>query len=159
MGAGTFPAGQGGAGLDPLPTFPQPLTPRATAALYFDGATADFPLDANGYYLGIDPIDQEVALALLIRLGTLSSVPELGAAFRTIRKITPQTVAIATDMANTALADLVSAKQIEIVNIDVQTRPRPTGAVLIAVAYKNLTTKPATPAVIKLNLNGSSGSA
>jgi len=140
MGAGNFPAGFGPAGLDPLP---DPVPPRSVtppAALRYDGATKDFPLDANGHYLGIHPVDQAVALALLIGLGTISSARNTGAAFRQIKRITPSTVAQATDMANAALKDLVRAKKIEILDISVETRVPP-GATLVAVSYTNLVTK------------------
>ncbi len=152
MGAGMFPAGSGPSGLDPLapPSPPRSVTPPA--ALYFDGQTQGFPLDAQGHYVGIHPVDQAVALALIVRLGTLGSVPGLGAGFRNIRKITTSTGTQATDMARIALASIVQAGDIMILDIQVETRR--TGAVLIAVSYKNLRKIPTKPTVIRLNVNG-----
>lgn len=153
MGAGNFPAGAGPAGLDPLPPPSPPRDVSPPAALYFDGRTQGFPLDAQGRYVGIHPVDQAVALALIVRLGTLGAVPEQGAAFRDIRKITPSTGTQATDMARIALAAIVQRGDITILDIQVETR-RTMGAVLIAVSYKNLRTIPTKPAVIRLNVNG-----
>jgi hypothetical protein len=139
MPAGTFPAGIGPCGLDPLP---DPLPARDVSppvALRFDGATQDFPLDANGRYLSIHPVDQQVALALLIGLGTLPSVPTVGAAFRQITRITNATETQAANMARAALAKLVAAKEVQIVTIDVEVR-LPQGSTSIAVTYLNLVT-------------------
>lgn len=142
------PAGMGPAGLDPvmpLPPIPAPTSPnlpgQAPVALRFDGATQDYLLDANGYYLGIDPVDQMVALALIPRQGTLGSVPELGATFWKIKRLGPSTVTDATNAANAALASLVQSGQIAVLSIQVQVVRKP-GRLLIAVTYKNLTKRP-----------------
>lgn len=140
MGAGDFPAGFGPCGMDPLPP---PVPPRAVtppAALRFDGATKDFLLDAEGHYLAIHPVDQAVALALLVGLGTAPSAPAVGAAFRQIKRITPSTKVQATNMATAALAALVRAGKVGVLSIAVEVR-LPQGATLIAVTYQNLLTK------------------
>lgn len=140
MGAGSFAAGLGLAGLDPLPPANPPRNVSPPAALYFDGASRGFPLDAQGHYLGIHPVDQAVAVALIVSLGSLSSAPEVGAAFTSIKRVGPSTVATATDYANRALATLVQAKKIQILGIVVTTPTR--GSIVVTVSYVNLITHP-----------------
>jgi hypothetical protein len=138
-GAGSFPAGSGPCGLDPLSPPPPPRSVTPPAALRFDGQSQDLLLDSSGHYLAIHPIDQQVALALLIGLGTIGSAPTVGAAFRQITRITNATQTQATNMARAALAALVSAKKIQITDITVEVS-LPQGATLIAVTYLNLVT-------------------
>lgn len=148
MGAGSFPAGLGLCGLDPLPN---PVPPRSVTfpvALQYDGQSKDFLLDANGEYLSIHPVDQAVALALILGLGTISSAPSAGAAFRQIKRITNTTPKQAEDMVRAALRDLVNAKKISIVTINVETRMTQ-GSTLIDVTYVNLVTKK-SPTTISL---------
>jgi hypothetical protein len=139
MGAGNYPAGAGHCGLDPLPPPVPPRDVSPPAALRFDGASKDFLLDANGHYYAIHPVDQQVALVLLVGLGTIASAPTVGAAFRRIQRITSSTQSQATDMANAALRKLVTAQKVAIVAIDVEIS-LPQGATLIAVTYQNLVT-------------------
>lgn len=153
MGAGNFPAGMGPQGLDPLPPPSPPRDVTIPAALYFDGRTQGFPLDAAGHYVGIHPVDQATALALIVRLGTLASAPTTGAGFRNIHKITKAAANTATSMAHAALASLVQAQDIQILSIQVETK-RTQGAILIAVSYRNLRTLPPKPATITMNVNG-----
>jgi hypothetical protein len=137
MGAGQFNAGEGLGGEDPLadPSPPRDVTPPA--ALLFDGATKAHPLDAQGRYQGIHPVDQRVALALLVRFGSVGSVPDQGARFREIAKVTRYTAAQAKDMVNLALARLLAAKDITVELVEVETN-RLAGSIAIAVSYQNL---------------------
>jgi len=143
MGAGAFPAGVGPAGADPLPvpfgaTPPRNRTPPA--ALLFDGASQDFLLDpATGLYREINPVDQQVALALLVNLGSITSAPEVGAPFRSILRITPSTKTEATRMAQDALADLVQQQLIQVVTVEVDVYFE--GGFAVAVQYRNLVTQ------------------
>lgn len=140
MGAGNFPAGFGPCGMDPLPPPVPPRSVTPPAALRFDGASKDFLLDAEGHYLAIHPVDQAVAIALLVGLGTVTSAPGVGAAFRQIKRITPSTKTQAEDMARSALAKLTRAKKIQILDIEVEVQ-LPQGAVRVAVSYANLVTQ------------------
>lgn len=153
MGAGTAPAGQGGAGLNLLPALSPPRNVTPPISLRFDGATADFQLDDQGRYKSIHPVDQAVALALLVRLGTLGSVPSMGAGFRNIRKIGPTTPNQVENMARVALARLVQAQSIKILSIQVETKRKP-GSIAIAVSYTNLRTNPAKPETARVTING-----
>ena len=68
-GAGSSPAGAEPCGEYVLPAPVAARDVTAPASLYFDGATKTFPLDANGRYRSLHPVDQAVALALLEQLG------------------------------------------------------------------------------------------
>lgn len=154
MGAGSSCAGAWNAGCDPVAPPSPPRNVRPPAALYFDGATQDFPLDSEGHYEGIDPVDQAVALSLILRLGTVGSVPGIGAAFRSIRRITPATKTTVIAMARDAIRARVQAQDIQIRAVDVEILTRPAGAILVAVSYVNLRRNPPKPTSIRLNVNG-----
>lgn len=150
-GAGQFEAGQELAGEDGLPALSPPRNVTPPAAILFNGATFTFPFTAAGLLTPLDPTDQKVALALLVRRGTLAAVPAMGATFREIRKIDRYTPAKVTDAVNRALADLVASKAISILSITVETQ-RLNGRIVLAVSYRNLRTQPARPATVQINL-------
>ncbi len=154
MGAGDDPAGDGLAGEDALVSSGPPRSVTPPVALRFDGATADYPLDSEGRYVSIHPVDQRVALALIPRLGTVASVPELGNGLRSIRKITRATPNEARSHVDRALASLIRAGDIRLLSVAVETHPR-TGAILCAVSYTNLRTSPPSKSALKVNLNAS----
>ncbi len=137
MGAGDLPAGDdlAGDGFELVVSRPRNVSPPA--AVLYDGATRDFPLDAAGLYTEEHPTDQKVGLALIVAQGTVSGSATLGSKLRAKRLINSET--IRTEVAyivNTALASLVAAKEIVIVRIDVDL-----GApdrVLVRVVYENL---------------------
>lgn len=150
-GAGGCAAGSEPCGEYVLPAYDPARRVKPPAALLYDGRTATNPLDsATGLYREIHPVDQAVALALLVRQGTLASAPNVGSRFREIRKITATTPAQATDFARQALATLVAAKSIAVLSIVVETN-QSTGAVAIVVTYKNLRTGTTQPARTVIN--------
>ncbi len=155
MGAAQYPAGNGPAGEDPLPALTAPRNVQPPAALLFDGASRAFPLDANGLYRAIHPVDQRVALALLIALGTVGSAPSLGSSLRAIRRIVPTTPTDARNRIDVALSDLVAARDIEVTKVEVETRRAPTGSLLVAVSYRNLRLSALSSTPTRIVINGS----
>lgn len=150
MGAGDFEAGPlDPAGEDPVADPPAPRRVTLPAALLFDGATADFPLDSAGLYKSSHTVDQRVALALIPRQGTVASVPGLGSRLRSIKRATGAlAVAKARDYVDLALAALVLAGDIEVVDVQVESPGR--GQIAVAVTYKNLrVTEP--PTTVRFN--------
>ena len=150
-GAAQFAAGDELAGEDGVPALSAPRDVTPPAAILFNGATFTFPYLASGLLTPLDPTDQQVALALLIRKGTLASVPALGATFREIRKIDRYTTAKVTDAVNLALASLIASKAIVVLSITVETQ-RTNGRIVLAVAYRNLRTTPQRPTTVQINL-------
>jgi hypothetical protein len=137
LGLGWFPAGIGPAGYDPVVPPDAPRNVRPPAALRLDGASRDYVLDDDGFYAESHPVDQKVGLALLVSRGAIAVVPELGNKLRTIRRVS-RTVAetLTRQHIREALADLISAKSIEIESIVVDTAVA--GRLLFSVAYRNL---------------------
>jgi hypothetical protein len=78
MGAGDTPAGAAPAGLDPAVASSPPRNVRPPQALFIDGVTRDVPLDTNGRYAEVDPVDHRVALALFTTLAAIPSAAEIG---------------------------------------------------------------------------------
>ncbi len=76
-GAGSFPAGTGPAGFDPVgdPSAPGGAVP---SALLVDPFTHDARALAGGQLAGAHPVDQAVALAFGVAYGTIGSVPGQG---------------------------------------------------------------------------------
>jgi hypothetical protein len=54
-----------------------------------------------------------------------------------------------------ALASLVAAKDIEVTKVEVETRRAPTGALLVAVSYRNLRISALSPTPTRIVINGS----
>lgn len=137
LGIGWYPAGLGPAGYDPVVPPNAPRDVRPPAALLFDGQTRDFPLDANGFYREVHPVDQKVELALCVSRGAIASVPGIGNKLRTIQRVR---VAVAETLCRNyideALADLLKAKSISVEKITIDTSVP--GRLLFAVAYLNL---------------------
>lgn len=149
-GAGGCPAGSEPCSEYILPAYDPARIVSPPSALLFDGATADNPLLTSGQYASIHPVDQAVALALLVRSGTLASAPNVGARFREIRKIIATTPAQATDFARQALATLVAAKSIAVLSIVVEAN-QSSGSFVIVVNYRNLRTGIKQPARTVIN--------
>jgi hypothetical protein len=138
MGAGQFPAGvDGGAGEDPATDPPAARTVTLPAALQFDGRTGDYLTDASGRYKSSHPVDQRVALKMLVKRGKIPSASTLGSSFAEINRLSAEKRATrAQQIVRTNLADDVSAGDIEIVDIRVDTSNQ--YATLVALDYINL---------------------
>lgn len=137
LGIGWYAAGLGPAGYDPVVPPNAPRDVRPPAALLFDGETRDFPLDANGFYSEVHPVDQKVELALCISREAIAAAPEIGNKLRTIQRV-KSTVAetLARNYIREVLADLLASKAIRIENIELDVSVP--GRLLFAVTYTNL---------------------
>jgi hypothetical protein len=136
-GFGWLPAGVGPAGYNPVVPPNAPRDVRPPAALLFDGGTRDFPLDENGFYRAIHPVDQKVALALCVSRGAIAAVPGIGNKLRTIQRVRRDVaITLVNNYVREALADLIAAKSIQVDKIEVD--PDVPGRLLFAVTYLNL---------------------
>lgn len=143
MGAADYPFGYGFWGADPVipPGSPRQVTPPVALRHTRDGR--DFELDANGFYREIHPVDQKVALALVIVEGSLSSVPEMGNRLRTINRVSQaKGRTLAEQYVRLALSDLLKNGDVSIVKVEVDNAIK--GRLVVAVTYKNLRVNPPT---------------
>ncbi len=105
MGAGSFGAGIGPAGFDPLITSP-PETVSLPAGVEYSPDIRGFPFAADGGVSPSHPVDQFVALVCTIARGSLAVTPEDGINFERIRRSSPDELqAVITDEVRYALRD------------------------------------------------------
>jgi hypothetical protein len=141
MGAGSSPAGAAPAGADEAASAPAPRVVTLPAAILFDGASGDYPLDADGRYKALHPVTQRIVLKLLVRLGSIGSANTTGAPFRDIKRGSADKRANqARQIVKTALKDDIAAGDIKLVRVDVDTTNR--NATLTAVYFVNLRENP-----------------
>ena len=137
MGAAATPAGSTPAGSDTATSAPTPRTVTLPAAILFDGASGDYPLDANGRYLPLHPVSQRVVLKLLVRLGSIASASTAGAGFRDIARGSPaQRTMQVQQIVKTTLKPDIAAGDITLERVDVDTSNP--GATLTAIRFVNL---------------------
>lgn len=138
MGAGTFSAGSGGAGVDPGYVPPPPPAYTLPRALKFDPSVRQFVQNADGSMADIHPVDAQVAYLLFFEAGSSPSQPTLGTRIRqrTTRVNPKQVPAIVLDEVRSALGKLIAAGDVRLVTVTVdQTSP---GAIFYTVSYVNL---------------------
>lgn len=139
MGAGSFGAGLGHAGMDPLILLAPPpviVTPRA---LKFDPRTKQFVRNADGQMADVHPIDQAVAFLLWVEQNSVPSRPSLGARVRArTARADPRLIpGIVTDEVTTTLRPLANRGDITLLSVVVDTATNP-GLVAYAATYVNL---------------------
>jgi hypothetical protein len=138
MGAGDYAAGDGPAGDDVTAAVGPPRAVTLPAAIQYDGATGDYPLDANGRYISLHPVSQRVALKLLLRQGSIASAPDVGSGFAAIgRGSSAAREDQARKIVKTTLKSDIDAGDIELVRVDVDTKTS-AFATLVAVYFMNL---------------------
>lgn len=152
MGAGTFPAGFGLAGLDPvqppgasppvgltpIQNYQQALGVSTPLVLAYNPQVLGFVQNADGTLQGVHPIDQQVALALFIEYGSIASAPTVGSKFRALlSRVDPKRAkAIASGEVGRCLGRLIAQNAIVVLNVLLdQSVP---GRWVIALAYTNL---------------------
>jgi hypothetical protein len=81
VGAGDFPAGDGGAGDDPAITTPRVAPNVPPAAPYLDLGLRDYKLNADGTTPSMHPVDQAAQWSFVIRRGTHKADPRVGHTF------------------------------------------------------------------------------
>lgn len=137
MGLGSYPFGVGPFGRDPAITTARP-SGTTPSALLFDVGTKQTLLDANGYAVSIDPIDQEVSLAIGVGRGTLTSSPDTGLDYERLLRASSDTVlAIARDAVNVALAAPLGRGDVRVLDVQAESGG---GRVSLVVTYANLRT-------------------
>ncbi len=137
MGAGSYAAGIGQAGGDPVSDPSVSTTTTPPAAARFDAGKKDFLLNASGFYEAVHPVDQEFALRLSIRRGSISSAPDVGHRIRDLKRIGGTGFeAKVRDCVTEAVKPMTSRGDVEIVSITLDTSQR--GQLVVVVVYRNL---------------------
>jgi hypothetical protein len=136
MPAGSSPAGTGVAGHDPVPPDPLRSSPRA-GALYFELFERVFPFADEGDAILTHPVDQAVALAVGIHLGSVAAAPNLGVDFQRLKRTSAAAMQSAvTDVVRTALRALIDAGDIAFLGAPLM--PEARGRPWFFVDYTNL---------------------
>lgn len=136
MGAGQYPVGYGPAGFDPT-SITAPTATLGGRAMYFDLITRDVPVDADGNYLEMHPIDSQVMVALGIQLGSVLSAPLVGSTIANlpIDDSVPMT-AEANRRVQAALSDLIANGDVALVLVNAYAGP--SWRAHIEIIYQNL---------------------
>lgn len=136
MGAADFPAGYEDAGDDPDIAVPAARVVPEVQALYLDPDARDFPLDENGFYVGIHPVDARVEAQMLIAAGSIKAAPEIGNLLFSYRYATPDITTRVQYEVKRALRDEVQGGNIAIKAVTVETLTM--GGFLVELQYVNL---------------------
>lgn len=111
-------------GLDPVQA-PSPAPPAYTPpqAVYYDPATRWVLLNPDGSVASMDPVDQEVTLALTNEAGSIPSSPTTGNRYRQrlSRQAQGKKLSIATDETQNALAAPLARGDVVILSVNVVT--------------------------------------
>lgn len=138
MSAGEFLAGEMDlAGEEPSAERMPPRDARLPRALVFDGRTRTFLLGDDGRYLDGHPVDQEVALALLIEFGSITSAPSTGTTIRRVQYLSgAKVLAEVSDRVRRSLARPLRDGDIQELSLSV-TNPSP-WALTVVYEYINV---------------------
>jgi hypothetical protein len=137
------------AGEAPVEELSDPRNVAPPIALVFDGETRTFLRDDDGFLKSIHPVDQKVALALLMQQKKIAPAPKTGSTLREIKYIEPAKIETdVTDRINRALTAVLQPGDIEILKLEVLTPSRWAGSVTFQ--YKNLREPGSTPRTITL---------
>ena len=137
MGAGSYPAGVGPAGFDPLVTTP-PANLTLPGAPLYDPETRTFPFGPNGAARAVHPVDHYVALVCTTPRRSLASAPDEGIDFERIKRTPPASrQAVVTDEVRHALRDGISRGDLELLGAPILEDDE-TAGLAWAVDYKNL---------------------
>ncbi len=135
-GAGFDGAGQSGAGNEQAPTIPAARNVRPPHALYLDLSTMDFPMDENGRYIEIHPVDHAVFMAIGPEQGSIMAMPGQGLAWQSMPYESEAVMQRrANEMVRAKLAELLSRG--DIADLTVTLRSNVVGRGRVLVRYKN----------------------
>lgn len=142
-GAGTGVAGGGIAGLG-APASSEVAASSLPAVLRYDPAARDWATRASGVLATCHPVDQQVALSLSVRLGSVPAYPGLGNEFHQIglglNDAQLQRAARAKAEQSFPLSSLLSSGSVELVSVVAVIGQ--SGRLGITTLYKNLEADP-----------------
>lgn len=147
-GAGIGGAGSGAAGTIAVTSEDGRGVVRPPQALYFDASVMDFPIDDNGRYIEVHPVDHKASMLLIPLKGSIAGAPDQGSPWLSL-PMTDETsmTARATELVLGRWASLIANGDIG--GVTVYATPRgPEGRAFVRVQYENLRDpqrKPANP--------------
>jgi hypothetical protein len=154
MSAGEYIAGEVDvAGEAPVADLSAPRNVAPPVALVFDGKTRTFLRNDDGFLLSIHPVDQKVALALLVERDRMSHTPNTGSTLRQIKYL--DATKLETDITNRinrALNDVLKPGDIQILKLSVMQPSR--WSVSVTFQYLNLREPGSIPRLIEFTNNG-----
>lgn len=133
--AGSENAGAGFAGIGSTPTIPAARNVRLPHALYLDLSVMDFPLDANGRYVEVHPVDH-LALMLIGPFNDLWQTIEIADQATMTRR--------ADEIVRQRWADLIARG--DIADVTTIAKPGPNGRARIDISYRNTRDPASNPA-------------
>ena len=141
-----------GAGRDLL-TFTVPAAlPPLPSAIFYSATSRSFTQNADGTFMPVHPVDQQVQTLLSIPQGKVPALGKVGARYLArFQGLPPQMLqSVALDETQVALRDLIAANDIKLVSVTVDTSVP--GATVVGVTYVNRrapapTSTPSTPTV------------
>lgn len=84
-------------------------------AIHFDGLTRDFPLDADGHYTSIHPVDSAMQMAMMVARNDIASSPTTGNGLKGLKYLDPKRVeAIVNDEVRICTAQIVARGDVAI---------------------------------------------
>jgi hypothetical protein len=84
-GAGAFSAGAGPAGADPQAPSSTPAVAPLPAAIFFDPGTKNYPMNADGTFTAVHPVDAIVVQRWSTEKGAIPAAPQVGHDLSTVR--------------------------------------------------------------------------
>jgi hypothetical protein len=120
MATGSYPAGIGPAGSDPVAVLSRRSAAGAPDAERYDGMRRDFTLHADGQIEGSTTVEQGVLLSLCVRRGQIAHAPKIGNDLRGVRPSTREREASEIRTAirqSTPLDRMLEDREVEILSI------------------------------------------
>lgn len=136
-GAGSDDAGSSDAGAEEDPEVPAARNVRPPHALFLDLSKMDFPINDEGLYVEVHPVDHQVLMLIGPELGTVAAVPDQGLAWSSM-PYDVETVMTrrADELVRNKLAALLSRGDIG--ELSVTYRSNVIGRGRVLVEYRNL---------------------
>ena len=151
MGAGTYPAGTGPAGHDPIvPSTPNDAT--YPAALRYDGYTKNWLFDDANRMRAITPVAQKMAIGLCFRKGSIKGAPQVGNTYYQIQYVDADNLALDIEQRTRSavpVAQCLADREAEIIRIEHWVN-RTTGQLIIAVDFYDLIADPERSQAIRV---------
>lgn len=142
-GAGSFKAGTGGAGQNPITqaTLVEMLRPQA---IFFDPSTRGFPQDLDGLNVAVHPVDQSVAIIFGVFKGSILSAKDTGFDRARVKRATKAALQAAiNDECARVLADLIGDGSVKFLGSPLRADAH--GRPFFYVDYVNLRISPTEP--------------